>query len=116
MYIRVDAAKWISVVVRSQSHRRPAAPQQLVHVQQDRPHAAARRRLIMACRRLVVARRRLVQVLQAQHLQGIHTCREEASQAGLLDPRVATGEGVGGATNVFSPKGVNPRAPPPLYL
>ena len=108
--------KTINVVVRSRSRQRPAAPQQLVHVQQDRPRAAARRRLVVARRRLVVARRRLVQVLQAQHLQGIHTCREEASQAGLLDPRVATGEGVGGAAEVFRQKGVNPRAPPPLYL
>ena len=89
---------------------RPAAPQQLVHVHSKIASGAA------ACRRLVVARRRLVQVLQAQHLQGIHTCREEASQAGLLDPRVATGEGVGGAAGVFRQKGVNPRAPPPLYL
>ena len=38
---------------------------------------------------------RLVQVLQMQHLQGIHTCREEASQAGLLDLRVQLGEGLG---------------------
>ena len=80
-------------------------------MQQDHPRAAARhrlvvarRRLVVARRRLVVARRRLVQVLQAQHLQGIHTCREEASQAGLLDPRVATGEGVGGAAGVFRQK------------
>ena len=57
-----------------------------------------------ARRRLVVARRRLVQVLQAQHLQGIHTCREEVSQAGLLDLRVATSEAVGGAVDVFRQK------------
>ena len=63
-------------------------------MQQDRPRAAARRRL-------VVARQWLVQVLQAQQLQGIHTCREEASQAGLLDPRVATGEDMGGTADVF---------------
>ena len=69
---------------RSQSRRRRATPQQLIHVQQGRRRAAARHRL-------VVARRRLVQVLQVQHLQGIHTCREEASQVGLLGPRVATG-------------------------
>ena len=99
------------VVVRSRS--RPAAPQQLVRVQQDclrcRGSSSARRGSS-------AARRWLVQVLQAQHLQCIHTCREEASQAGLLDPRVATGEGVGDAAEVFRQKGVNPRAPPPLYL
>ena len=38
---------------------------------------------------------RLIQVLQMQHLQGIHMCREEASQARLLDPRVQLGEGLG---------------------
>ena len=30
-----------------------------------------------------------------QHLQGIHTCGEEALQIGLLDPRVQLGEGLG---------------------
>ena len=85
-------------------------------MQQGDPRAAARRWLVVAHRRLVVARRQLVQEMQAQHLQGIHTCREEASQARLLDPRVATGKGVGGATGVFRQKGVNPRVPPPLYL
>jgi len=38
---------------------------------------------------------RLIQVLQMQHLQGIHMCREEASQAGLLDPQVQLSEGLG---------------------
>ena len=38
---------------------------------------------------------RLVQVLQMQHLQGIHTCGEEVSQARLLDPWVQLGEGLG---------------------
>ena len=37
----------------------------------------------------------LVQVLQMQHLQGIHACREKASQAGLLDPQVQLDEGLG---------------------
>ena len=68
----VDSRRGSKVDKRSQthsrSHRRPAAPQQLVHVQQDRPRAAGRRRLVVVRRRLVVARRQLVQVLQAQHL------------------------------------------------
>ena len=37
-----------------------------------------------------------IQVPQMQHLQGIHTCREEALYAGLQGPRVQEGVSVVG--------------------
>ena len=65
-----------------------------------------------------------------QHLQGIHTCGEEASQTGLLDPRVQLGEGVGDGQLMgvgdgqllgvgeqqLHQKGPNPKPPLPLNI
>lgn len=64
---------------RSRSRRRHVAPKQLVHVQQGRLRAAARRQLVVGSSWLIGGSLWLVQVLQVQHLQDIHTCREEVS-------------------------------------
>ena len=83
-----QAAKLISVVEHVVNH---VDVEQLLSSSSTCSKIVLVPRLVVGSSWLVGGSSWLIQVLQVQHLQGIHTCREEASQAGLLGLRVATG-------------------------